>query len=410
MSIVNNKKAIIILSIIILIILLIISALSIGSKQIKKNLSLTIGDHQEKITVFSEYSPESGEAHLFNRNLDVVKSGEVNTKKIGTYEIKYQTKFLNFSKEAIKLITVVDNEAPKLQLNGDPEKTIYVGDSYNDEGATAIDNYDGDISSKIEISNHLDNKKYGDYEIKYSVKDSSDNESSIKRIIHVIERPVVLAATTTVPSASENTNTETSASTKTTGQSGVIYLTFDDGPSGNFTAKVLNLLAKYGAKATFFVTCNGSDDLIKREYDEGHTIGLHTWSHKYSIYSSVDTYFDDLNKIDQRVYNITGVHSKFVRFPGGSSNTVSKKYCQGIMTTLANELESKGYQYWDWNISSGDAGDTTDPNKIYKNVINRVKPNTTNVVLMHDIHAHTYNSLESILKWGTNNGYKFLRS
>src|SRR5699024_8931981 len=128
-----------------------------------------------------------------------------------------------------------------------------------------------------------------------------------------------------------------------------IYLTFDDGPRDGTTDVILDILKEKGVKATFFVTMNGNDSLIKRIVDEGHSIGIHTASHKYDIiYASRDNYFNDLEQVHKRIYDITGVDSKLIRFPGGSSNTISKKYSEGIMSTLTKEVLNKGYQYYDW--------------------------------------------------------------
>lgn len=136
----------------------------------------------------------------------------------------------------------------------------------------------------------------------------------------------------------------------------IAYLTIDDGPS-NLTEPVLDILDEYGIKATFFVTGAMPEYsyMIKEAYDRGHTIGLHTYSHDYaSIYSSVDAYFTDLDAIGQVVKNEIGYVPCFIRFPGGSSNTVSAKYTSGIMTTLVSEVNARGYQYYDWNASTGD--------------------------------------------------------
>lgn len=190
---------------------------------------------------------------------------------------------------------------------------------------------------------------------------------------------------------------------------GKIFLTFDDGPSNTTTGRLLDILKQYNVKATFFVTGNGSDELIKREYNEGHSIGLHTYSHSYkTVYASEEAFFDDLGKVDQRVYNAIGVHSKITRFPGGASNTVSK-FNPGIMTRLAKQLKEKGYKYWDWNISSGDAGETKDPDKIFENVTSQLSNDKRNIVLMHDIHEFTINSIERIIVWAKENNYEFCR-
>ena len=135
----------------------------------------------------------------------------------------------------------------------------------------------------------------------------------------------------------------------------------------------------------------GYDDVLKRAYDEGHTIGLHTSSHNYGyIYSSVDAYFNDLYAIQNKVKKITGFAPMIVRFPGGSSNTVSRNYSIGIMTRLTGEVLNRGYRYFDWNVDADDAGGAyTDSNRIYLNVVNNLSYYKTNVVLMHDSYGHT---------------------
>ena len=87
-----------------------------------------------------------------------------------------------------------------------------------------------------------------------------------------------------------------------------------------------------------------------------HTIGLHTYTHNYSkVYASVDAYFNDLNKVGKMVKGLIGFVPKYIRFPGGGSNMVSKKYTPGIMSVLVSEVQNRGYQYYDWNASTGDA-------------------------------------------------------
>jgi len=141
----------------------------------------------------------------------------------------------------------------------------------------------------------------------------------------------------------------------------VVYLTIDDGPSEN-TQAVLDILDRYNCKATFFVTgiCPDYAYQIKEEYRRGHTVGMHTYSHDYAqVYASVDSYFADLDQIAQVVREQIGYVPCFVRFPGGSSNAISADYCTGIMSALVNELPAAGYQYYDWNASTGDGSEHT---------------------------------------------------
>ncbi len=163
-----------------------------------------------------------------------------------------------------------------------------------------------------------------------------------------------------------------------------VYLTFDDGPSSN-TNKILDILAQYDVKATFFVVGKEgewAEDAYNRIVEEGHTLGMHSYTHVYqSIYASVEAYAEDLNRLRDYLYEITGVESQFVRFPGGSSNTVSDL----DMHTFITYLNEQGITYFDWNVSSGDAGSRKlEPEEIVANCINGMGNKDTVVILMHD--------------------------
>ena len=189
---------------------------------------------------------------------------------------------------------------------------------------------------------------------------------------------------------------------------GTIYLTFDDGP-GDYTAELLDVLQKYKIKATFFVTGKGDDSLIAREYNDGHAIGLHTCSHNYSyVYANMDNFFADLNCVQNRVVNITGQPTNLIRFPGGSSNTVSRRYDKGsrIMSKLTREVENRGFAYFDWNVDSDDAGRARSAEEVYNNVTSRLKDGD-NVILQHDIKPYSVAAVEHIIIYGLENNYKF---
>lgn len=189
----------------------------------------------------------------------------------------------------------------------------------------------------------------------------------------------------------------------------IVYLTFDDGPSEN-TQKILKILDHYHIKATFFVTDQEPqyDGMIKKAYDKGNTIGLHSSTHQYSIYRTEMTYFDDLNKIAKTVKREIGFVPAFVRFPGGSSNTVSRSYASGIMTKLAKDLNARGYQYYDWNADSTDGAMANgDPNVL---VAHATACKDNNIILLcHDTAAksHTVDALPRIIETYQKRGYTF---
>ena len=170
-----------------------------------------------------------------------------------------------------------------------------------------------------------------------------------------------------------------------------------------------DILDKYNAKATFFVTGEMPEykDMIKAAYDKGHTIGMHTYSHDYAkVYASVDAYFQDLDQIGQMVQEEIGYVPCFIRFPGGSSNTVSKKYTAGIMSTLVQEVQNRGYQYYDWNGSSGDGSVRTTEELVAQ----ATSFDSNNIILLcHDSHGKqtTVEALPQIIEHYQSLGYTF---
>lgn len=189
----------------------------------------------------------------------------------------------------------------------------------------------------------------------------------------------------------------------------VIYLTFDDGP-GCYTAQLLDVLGKYDVKATFFLVNTGTqmEGTLHRMVQEGHSIGIHSYSHDFKkIYSSDEAFMEDLYQMQQLIYEKCGVWTTLLRFPGGSSNTVSRRYCNGIMSRLTKRVTAEGFYYFDWNVDSGDAYGCPDREKIYQKVIAGIKNKRCAVVLQHDVNGCSVQTVERIILWGKRNGYAF---
>ena len=174
-----------------------------------------------------------------------------------------------------------------------------------------------------------------------------------------------------------------------------VYLTFDDGPSEN-TNEILDILAEYDVKATFFVVADSYKymDQLTRIAAEGHTIGLHSASHVYNrLYADMDSYIRDVEGVHDTVERITGVDSKYYRFPGGSSNSVSNVSIDDCISYL----HENGYEYYDWNALSRDAEYTGfSPEELNGNIMSGVRNNEgDSIVLMHDLDDH-HNTVEAL--------------
>lgn len=189
-----------------------------------------------------------------------------------------------------------------------------------------------------------------------------------------------------------------------------VYLTFDDGPS-IFTDEILDILGEYNVKATFFVigkTDEESKRLYQRIVNEGHTLGMHSFSHDYKkIYNSLEDFEKDFTKLRDLLYDTTGYFPNIYRFPGGSGNNVSGE----DVSVFIEYLNKESVVYYDWNVINGDAtGKALTAEESYDNVLNGVKLHNRSIVLMHDTDKKesTVHSLENILKTLTENNAKLL--
>ena len=310
--------------------------------------------------------------------------------------------------EVVRVIVYNDPVAPELNLEGKVEMTLEKGKTFQEPGFTANDNCDGDITAMVEVTGAVDTAKIGTYTLTYTVRDTFGNETVATRTVKVVESATesTKPKETAKPTESKPKET-TSGKVEVEGSGGVIYLTFDDGPS-SYTPKLLDILAKHNVKATFFVVDTAYIHLASRIANEGHTLAIHTATHDFkTIYSSEEAYFADLEVIKNQIIKYSGQTPTLMRFPGGGSNTVSKKYNPGIMTRLTQQVEEKGYTYFDWNVDSDDAGSARTSATVYNNVIKGCANRKTSVVLMHDIKGYSVNAVEDIILWGKANGYTF---
>ena len=279
----------------------------------------------------------------------------------------------------------------------DPIITLIGGDSirveadfgFSDPGYFADDYLGNNLTSRMTVSGEVIPYKVGTYDITYSVTDDGGRSTTVVRHVEVV--PVEMPEIVMPP---EKT----------------VYLTFDDGPS-TYTEKLLDVLKEHNAKATFFIIGNrGRTEIIKRAYEEGHAIGVHTYTHEYKdIYKNEQAFFDDFWATQEVIKEATGSYTRIFRFPGGSANTASRRN-KGIMTRLTKIMEDLGYRYFDWNISSGDAsGEPYTSTDVKNRVINGIKKHSDfAIVLQHDIHYQSVKAVDSILTWGEQNGYTFL--
>ena len=313
----------------------------------------------------------------------VTVESDLNSEIPGTYTVTYTvTDAAGNTATAQRTVTVKDLTPPVLTLLGDEVVEMTIGYELEEPGFTAVDNHDGDLTAQVVVETDLNIYLPGTYTVAYTVADAAGNTTTASRTVVMYDIQAKVSG-------------------------GIIYLTYDDGPSG-YTSQLLDLLDSYGVKATFFVVNSGYGETMARAAASGHTIAIHSASHNYDkIYASEEAYFEDLYYMQSIIQSYTGQTPMMIRFPGGSSNSVSY-FNPGIMTRLVQLVEEKGFRYFDWNVSSQDAGGVTHGwVEVAYNVIEGVSRRSTSVVLMHDSNGMCIRATERIIQWGLANGYTF---
>ncbi len=454
-----------------------IAVAAVRALDFEKHINLTLNGQQDIYIEFGQTYEEQGAVASLSRSgeaVDVTVIGQVDTSRVGDSLIKYIAQYDGHTVTQYRRVHIVDSQAPVITLVTDPNSYTLVGEAYREEGFTAADNYDGDLtnavvckeadgvmhytvsdssgnvttvtrkinyvdpnaptlslaggqaafilageqyaepgytasdlrdgdlSGNVIVSGDVDGNLPGIYTLKYKVSNSVGLEAAAERIIYVVPKQDAEDDSASLPAeALPNPGTVITPNGKT------IYLTFDDGPSSH-TGRLLDVLKKYNVKVSFFVKNSVHMDILARAVQEGHTVAIHTYSHDYKrIYASDEAFMADLEAIQGKIQQYTGIKSMLMRFPGGSSNSISSLYSRGIMTRLTQKLEANGYQYFDWNVDSNDAGGAKTAKKVFENVTKGVSEHQNSVVLQHDTKEYSVDAVEQIIAWGLCNGYTF---
>lgn len=192
-------------------------------------------------------------------------------------------------------------------------------------------------------------------------------------------------------------------------QKKVCYLTFDDGPSNN-SEEILDILAKYDAKATFFLIGEeireGNRLIIERIIDEGHTIGLHSNVHDFDkLYVGVEACVRDFEAEQNLLREEYGIDTKIFRFPGGSACS----YMNGQRKSYIQAMKEKGYTGFDWHVSGEDSYGNPTVWSIQRNVFDNIGDYEKPIILLHDINIAdaTVEALPGIMEQLHAQGYCF---
>ena len=394
-----KKKKILI--IVFLIFIIIITFLLCAQIRLKGKTVITLN--------YDEVYEEPGYSSLFK----VKVTNNIKNNKVGKYKVTYKN--ILFTK--YRTVEIVDEVKPVITLIDD-NVTILLNEEYKEPGYKAQDEYDGDITDKVEIISGLKNNQVGTYKITYKVTDSSKNTTKISRVVNVVNtlykdeyETIDNNMTGWYTSNRQDGNRPRESEIKKYKDQNVyflgpdkkvIYLTFDEGGNITYVKEIVDILNKHNIDATFFFSRNyisNNPDLMKKIINSGHSIGNHTVNHlsmpSLATKDKFDSYYSEIKETEIAFMQATGKPmEKLFRYPMG-------EYSNRTM----NIMKSMGYKSIFWSVAYKDWDG--DYNKEYS--LNNMKKQLHNgaIYLIHPKCKGNYEALEDFINYATDLGYKF---
>ena len=286
------------------------------------------------------------------------------------------------------LISVIVNAVLAFSWTALNEKNRTYKETYASQNAEM-----GELKTKVAEANNLLSS------IQKQLEELSEENASMKQRIADLE-----AENEDLKGKMSQTGTGTGNGDGTSGEAEQTvkkaYLTFDDGCSVN-TPTILDILDRYGVKATFFVNWKSKyKDYYQLIVEKGHALGNHTATHEWdTVYSTLDGFVDEVQTLSDKVYDLTGYKMTLFRFPGGTNNTINQKHNSetSFCTMAAEKISEMGYIYFDGNVDSRDAdGKTHTADEIASNVLSGAKNKTTAIILMHDTGTNKQSTVDAL--------------
>ena len=394
-----KKKKILI--IVFLIFIIIITFLLCAQIRLKGKTVITLN--------YDEVYEEPGYSSLFK----VKVTNNIKNNKVGKYKVTYK----NFLFKKYRTVEIVDEVKPVITLIDD-NVTILLNQEYKEPGYKAQDEYDGDITDKVEIISGLKNNQVGTYKITYKVTDSSKNTTKTSRVVNVVNtlykdeyETIDNNMTGWYTSNRQDGNRPRESEIKKYKDQNVyflgpdkkvIYLTFDEGGNITYVKEIVDILNKHNIDATFFFSRNyisNNPDLMKKIINSGHSIGNHTVNHlsmpSLATKDKFDSYYSEIKETEIAFMQATGKPmEKLFRYPMG-------EYSNRTM----NIMKSMGYKSIFWSVAYKDWD--ADYNKEYS--LNNMKKQLHNgaIYLIHPKCKGNYEALEDFINYATDLGYKF---
>lgn len=360
--------------------------------------------------------------HLASFNDDIRVKHSINDKKTGVYKVVYYSPKHDIQRT--RSVHVVDHIAPQIKVNGSKMQRVFVNREYQEQGATSVDNYDGDLTKKIVIKQQVNTKKIGTYQVIYTIRDESGNESSVARKVEVCEDPTRVKLHYNHDSY-DNTMEEwwfhkAKDHKRTTGAKDeafllkyntylqgpdqkVIYLTFDEGGNDiTYIKEIADVLKEHDVVATYFLTRNyikSNPEFMNQLIKDGNVIGNHTWHHydmtTLANASSVDSFVKEISETEKTYMEVTGKKMKKIfRFPKGGSSERAMKMVADL-----------GYSTYNWSHAYYDYASDVSGEDALKTMLDHYHNGA--IYLLHPSNKGNYEAIGTFVEQMKDKGYTF---
>ena len=278
---------------------------------------------------------------------------------------------------------------PRIELTDGEELTVLCGRPFRAPGCRAFGEDGSDRTESVTVTGEVVCWRVGEYELRYTLTQDGETLAERTRLVRVVPQEL--------PETKE-------------AEAKVIYLTFDDGPCKD-TPELLDILARYDAKATFFIVAHHHDEdlaVLPRMAEEGHAIGIHANYHpEGNLTDNEERFFEDIMQVQELVYRYTGDYASLYRFPGSSRNASwLTSGDNGGFDALTQKLHDMGLRFYDWNLQIEDKA-TGAPGTLDNFIFGVPRAELPLIVLQHDVRYFSIAAMERMLQWGVENGYEF---
>lgn len=379
--------------------------------------------NQPQIIEINEAYEEKGiliKHHFKTITQNIKIQNPVNTRKVGNYEISY----IYENKRKIRKVEVVDTKPPVLTLKGEPQMIVFQNEEFVDPGIDIFDNSKNDILHHLKIKNYVDVSKIGEYTIQYEIKDESNNQATIQRIVNVVKNPMELTLhyhydeldntkqgwwfkkandhQRKAPTFDENIM-KLYNSYYIGNDEKVIYLTFDEGGNDiTYIKEISDILNNHDVNATYFLTRNyilDEAEFMRNLVLEGHEIGNHTRTHPdmTALANEINTtlFVNEIMETHKAIYEVTKQMPPFIfRFPKGDFSIRSM--------AMVNDL---GYRTYFWSHAYNDYGVDVSKEEAYNNLVSHLHNGA--IYLLHPANKGNYEAMNDFIVEAKKLGYSF---